>query len=260
MAIIKFNNDTTYTVALSVYNVDTTKKRAKIVFKSEKEANSVSMENGFVEVNEHNGSEQADFRDIKYLYRKYDDNITYILTNNISDIYVKPEPIPEPYVPTEEELQAQFESEKYGKINELSYTCQSMIYAGVYVGEKHYSYTLQDQTNLENAISIANKTGLKVPYHADGESCDLYSLEQLQEVYVTEQINLTKHQTYFNQMKQYIMDTFTDRSMIDALQCIVYGTELSGTYLDFYNAIIEQSTIIMQTLMGGTNKMSETNN
>ena len=152
------------------------------------------------------------------------------------------------YVPTEEELQAEFESAKQNKIAELSSACQSAIYAGVDVGEKHYSYTLQDQKNLEDAITIASQTALEVPYHADGESCSLYSYVGLQQIYIAEQINLTQHTTYFNQMKQYIIDTFTDRSMIEGLQGIVYGTELTGTYLDTYNAIMEQSTLIMNTL------------
>lgn len=93
MALIKFNNEQKYTVSLSVYNIDKTKRRTKIIFASEKEANSVSISNGFVEINEHNDSEQANFRDLKYLYRKYDDNVTYILTNDENDIYVEPKPI-----------------------------------------------------------------------------------------------------------------------------------------------------------------------
>lgn len=154
------------------------------------------------------------------------------------------------YVPTEEELLSQLEIMKQDKISELSSACESAIYRGVDLNEKHYSYTLQDQSNLENAINISSQTGLDVPYHADGESCALYSLMQLQEIYVAEQVNLTKHQTYFNQMKRYILDTFTDINMIDELQSIVYGTELTGTYLDSYNNIIEQSTLIVQTFLG----------
>ena len=154
------------------------------------------------------------------------------------------------YVPTEEELLSQLGIMKQDKISELSSACESAIYRGVDVNEKHYSYTLQDQSNLENAINISSQTGLDVPYHADGESCALYSLMQLQEIYVAEQVNLTKNQTYFNQMKQYILDTFTDINMINELQSIVYGTELTGTYLDSYNNIIEQSTLIVQTFLG----------
>ena len=152
------------------------------------------------------------------------------------------------YVPTEEELQAEFESAKQNKIAELSSACQAAIYAGVDVGGKHYSYTLQDQKNLEDAVTIASQTALEVPYHADGESCGLYSYVDLQQIYIAEQINLTQHTTYFNQMKQYIIDTFTDRNTIEDLQGIVYGTELTGTYLDTYNSIMEQSTLIMNAL------------
>ena len=154
------------------------------------------------------------------------------------------------YVPTEEELLSQLEIMKQDKISELSSACESAIYRGVDINKKHYSYTLQDQSNLENAINISSQTGLDVPYHADGESCALYSLTQLQEIYVAEQVNLTKNQTYFNQIKQYILDTFTDINMIDELQGIVYGTELTGTYLDSYNNIIEQSALIVQTFLG----------
>ena len=154
------------------------------------------------------------------------------------------------YVPTAEELLSQLEIMKQDKISELSSACESAIYRGVDLNEKHYSYTLQDQSNLENAINISSQTGLDVPYHADGESCALYSLTQLQEIYVAEQVNLTKHQTYFNQMKQYILDTFTDINMIDELDEITYGTELTGRYLDSYNNIIEQSTLIVQTFLG----------
>ena len=154
------------------------------------------------------------------------------------------------YVPTEEELLSQLEIMKQDKISELSSACESAIYRGVDINEKHYSYTLQDQSNLENAINISSQTGLDVPYHADGEACALYSLTQLQEIYVAEQVNLTKNQTYFNQIKQYILDTFTDINMIDELQGIVYGQELTGTYLDSYNNIIDQSTLIVQTFLG----------
>lgn len=154
------------------------------------------------------------------------------------------------YIPTEEELQSQLEMIKQDKISELSSACESAIQKGVDVNGKHYSYTLQDQSNLENAINISSQTGLDIPYHADGESCALYSLAQLQEVYVAEQVNLTKNQTYFNQMKQYILDTFTDINMINELNAIYYGTELVGEYLDSYNNIIEQSTLIVQAFIG----------
>ena len=306
MQKIRFNNqENVYEVSLKTYNYNKI-KRCKITFSSSDVIDETTILSGFVELNEYNFIVQADFTDMKYLYKKESDT-TYILSNTDGDVYVEPKPVvtfsasfggtldgetsqavgtykelvvPTPvpnenykfvewtpaiptkgnvessttftakfeYVPTEEELQAEFESAKQNKIAELSSACQAAIYAGVDVGGKHYSYTLQDQKNLEDAITIASQTALEVPYHADGESCSLYSYVGLQQIYIAEQINLTQHTTYFNQMKQYIIDTFTDRSMIEGLQGIVYGTELTGTYLDTYNSIMEQSTLIMNAL------------
>lgn len=245
----------------NVYNaaiLNITKNMVKITFIDNIPNDGVLL-GGFYIANENNNKNMSGeyYNLYNTLYRKINDT-TFILSNDGS-IYIEPEETPnsEPYVPTEEELQIQFETAKLNKINELSSICQSTIYAGVDVGDKHYSYTLQDQANLENAINIAVQTSLDIPYHADGESCTLYSLAQLQEIYVAEQVNLTKHQTYFNQMKQYIIDTFTDKSMIDELNNIVYGTELTEMYLDSYNNVIAQSMLIVQALSGEEN---ETNN
>ena len=216
------------------------------------------LSSGFNIVNEHNGIVMGDYSDYTTIYRKLDNTVELSNDGSVYITPVIPEPIiPEPYVPNEEKLQEKFENEKKYKIMELSDYCQSMICSGVDVGEKHYSYTLQDQANLENAINVASMTGLKTPYHADGESCELYSLNQLQEIYITEQVNLTKHQTYFNQLKRYITDTFTDRNMLSDLQEITYGFELTGSYLDAYNTIINQSALIVQTIMGNANEVSE---
>lgn len=255
MQKIKFNNsENIYNVSIQLFNIDGNIKRYYLKFNSSTQIDESVFSYGFVELNEHNLMIQADFSDMKYIYKKESDT-SYILTNTEGDIYMelpdpKPIPEPEPYVPTEEELQILFESEKSDKISELSSNCQSAIYSGVDVGDKHYSYTIQDQTNLKNAINIAAQTSLAVPYHADNESCSLYTLTQLQEIYTAQQINLTKHQTYFNQMKKYITNTFTDRNMIKELQNIVYGHALTGTYLESYNFIIGQSILIMKTLSG----------
>lgn len=251
MSKIVFNNNPSTIYNGSFSQIGT--NQVRLIFDSEILPNEELL-SGFNLINEYNGFVQTRREEYKYIYRTYENNPLIVELCNNGIEYVEPKPIvvpepePEPYVPTEEELQAQFESEKLNKISELSSACQSAIYTGVDVRDKHYAYTLQDQTNLENMISTASKTSLEVPYHADGESCSLYTISQLQEIYVAEQINLIKHQTYFNQIKKYIMDTFTDRNMIDELQNIVYGTKLTGTYLDTYDTITEQSMLIMQTL------------
>ena len=63
-----------------------------------------------------------------------------------------------------------------------------------------------------------------------------------------EQMNITTNQTYFNQMKLYVL-SITDTNDIDKVNKIKYGDELTGEYLVKYNEIIEQSNKVMQKLI-----------
>lgn len=99
---------------------------------------------------------------------------------------------------------------------------------------------MQGQPNLINAITMAQATGLSIPDHADNQPCSLYTLAELMEIYVAEQMNITKNQTYFNHIKLYII-SLTDRNNLKLVQSIYYGATLTGEYLDNYNAIMEQS-------------------
>ena len=250
MANIKFNNDKKiYCVKLSNYTVNKSINRIKIVFNSVDEANSAPMKNGFVELNEHNFVEQADFSNMIYIYRKYDDGITFILTENVNDIYVEPDPqpTPQPYVPTLEEV-------KQNKILDFSIICNCSIISGVSLeinGEvEHFSYTDEDQRNIKEIFDLAIQTKIPMYYHANGKSCKLYSVEQIINLYSTASMNKMHHQTYFNQMKMYIM-SLEDKETVEMLE---YGiTELTGEYLEIYNAAMEQarnSVIVLLTQTG----------
>jgi len=61
-------------------------------------------------------------------------------------------------------------------------------------------------------------------------------------------MNLTKNQTYFNQLKLYI-ESVTDVKDIDLIKNIYYGTDLTGKYLDKYNEIMTQSEKVIQKLV-----------
>lgn len=152
------------------------------------------------------------------------------------------------YVPTEEELQYEYELVKQNKINELSASCENTIYNGVMVGDVNYSYTMQDQSNLVNSINVAKASNMSVPYHADGMPCSLYTLEDLMAIYIAEQMNITRNQTYFNQMKLYI-NSLSDRNNLGLVSNLFYGSELQGEYLNNYNAIMEQSDKIVNTIV-----------
>lgn len=247
MQKIKFiKNNNIYNVKASVYANEKI-KRLKIVFQPDNVPSLDVLKSGFVELNEYSGVIQGHFEDYTNIYRSEDDGISFVLSNIKSDVWVEPEVIEpkpiEPYIPTEEELQTEFENVKQNKIIELSNACKQSIYSGVSVGDFNYSYTMQDQSNLINAVTMAQNTGMSIPYHADNEPCSLYSLTELMEIYVAEQINVTKNQTYFNQMKLYI-NSLTDRNDLELVKSIYYGFELTGEYINKYNSIMEHSNKI----------------
>ena len=139
---------------------------------------------------------------------------------------------------------------KTEKINELSAICKNKIESGVTIQidgvDETFSYGIEsgDQGNIDDIFSLAVSTGLSQPYHSNGGSCKLYTVAQITELYVACKMLKTKETTYFNQMKQYI-NTLEDTATIKA---ITYGDELTGVYLENYNAMMAQSQEIIQAL------------
>lgn len=137
---------------------------------------------GFQILNEYNSQILGDFSDYTTKYMESNDKCCIYLSNG--EVY-NPEDntgddiIVDDYIPSEDELIELFEKTKLAKIAELSNICQEKIFLGVDVAGKHYSYTLQDQTNLSNAIKSAKDASIDVYYHADEESFSLYSYEEL---------------------------------------------------------------------------------
>ena len=182
------------------------------------------------------------------LYKQ--DGNTIILSDN-GDVWQEPQPYVEP-IPTIEQI-------KSIKINELRAICHQMIEAGVDVeigGEiQHFSYTTEDQNNIKDAFDLAYQTGLSVPYHADGESCTLFTPAEITMIFIMNKTNLTHHTTYFNQMKMYI-ESLDD---IDAIQSIQYGDPLTGEYLEDYTNMMVQAQLVITALLG-LEKQDEANN
>lgn len=140
---------------------------------------------------------------------------------------------------------------KSAKISEMSDICSKAISDGVDVelnGEVvHFTYTTEDQQNIKAAFDLANLTNFAVPYHADAMSCRLFAPKEISKVYVAEQVNLTHHTTYFNQLKQSIlaMDNVED------VKNVTYGQPLTGEYLETYNAMMAQTQRIIDAMTGG---------
>lgn len=141
-----------------------------------------------------------------------------------------------------EQEEKDLEDAKSAKIQEISSACSNAILAGVEINGSHYGYDMTDQNNILNMTTLALQTGLAVPYHADGEDCRLFTRDEIVEIYVAEETNVTHNVTYNNQMKDYIKSL----DDIDAVKAIEYGTPLSGKWLDTYNEMMAQAQEIIK--------------
>lgn len=172
-----------------------------------------------------------------------------LILSNDESIYTEPEiNAPDhPNFPSVEDIT--IDTLKELKISAFSQDCNKAIEDGVDVEIngiiQHFSYTLEDQNNLDTAVDMARLTGLDVPYHANNTSCSLFSPADIDKIYVTAKTNLIHHQTYFNQMKCYIK-TLEDKETIKSL---VYGDALTGEFLENYNLIMKQSQAIITSLL-----------
>lgn len=152
-------------------------------------------------------------------------------------------------------IEESLEEVRAKKISSLSAQCHAVIEAGVDVEIdgviEHFSYSIEkgDQGNIDDIFSLAVSTKLSQPYHADGGACKLYTPEQIMAIYVAQKTNKTVQETWFNQMKQYLLVC----DDIDTIKSVVYGQPLDGEYLDNYNAILAQAQEIINVVIGGGN-------
>ncbi len=197
---------------------------------------------GFEVLNEHNFEVMGIFHDYNTIYEESGKELIYILSDN-SSIKPDPEPEPEPYVPTLEEVIS-------NKVYELDASCQYAIVNGVDVeiGDKteHFSYTIEDQANIDDIAQMAKSTGMEQSYHCDNGSCKLYSAEKITKIYMAQKMNKAHNITYNNQLKLYVK-SLTEKFDVEA---VTYGQELTGEYLETYNAIMEHEKKVAEAFIG----------
>lgn len=116
---------------------------------------------------------------------------------------------------------------KSQKIANLRKICNQIIEYGIDVNGKHYSLSAEDQMNLTN-LSMLAKTGIeKIPYHADGELCRLFTATEIGEIAETAIMWITFHTTYYNFMKSYL-SSIDDADIIKNFQ---YDMNLPDDYM-----------------------------
>ena len=126
--------------------------------------------------------------------------------------------------------------------------CRKIIYQGVDVntstnGVQHFSYNEDDQRNLEALFNSALISGMDIPYHADGESCNLYSADDIISIYISLQQHKLYHTTYMNALNRYI-ENLADLKIIKS---ITYGnTTLPKSYRDSMDIVLSQGLAVIQ--------------
>lgn len=111
---------------------------------------------------------------------------------------------------------------KEWKINQFSDMGEQLIFAGTTVTllngvTKNFTYDLEDQSNLLNAIFIIQALGdlsISIPYHSHGEPCELYNARDVLAVYFTLQFFSTRIQTEVNMKINWVRSCTTKEEVM----------------------------------------------
>lgn len=122
---------------------------------------------------------------------------------------------------------------------EIGLSCSAAIYAGVDVGQLHYSLTEHDQTEIMAQYATVKEGAAAVPYHADGELCRMYPAEEFAALAQVATAHIFYHRTYCNHVNAWI-----SRADLDELAGITYGAELPED-------LAASMAAIMNTVGGG---------
>lgn len=155
--------------------------------------------------------------------------------------YTEPAPVPIPEDVPEADVSLDYL--KQLKISALSSTCNAVITSGVDVElsdgtVRHFSMTVEDQLNIVSLSALIMQGQAFVPYHADGETCIMYSAADFQRIATEATSWKIYHEAYFNSLKSYV-SVITDA---EELSKVEYGAPIPAEY---------QSEVYQQLLMNG---------
>ena len=134
--------------------------------------------------------------------------------------------------------------------------CTAAIESGLAIetslGKQHFSYTIEDQSNMKDLVMTAELTDftLPLPYHANGELCALYQPTDILKIYMSLSANKTYHTTYCNVLNAMIKDA----KDIESIKKITYGMEITD---EKYTDIIKTVTDSKDALLAAVEKKLE---
>lgn len=124
-------------------------------------------------------------------------------------------------VPAQSETRFTAEELRAAKLQEVGDACSAAIYAGVDVGESHYSLTEHDQMEIMAQYTSIREGAAAVPYHADGALCRMYPAAEFSALAQAATAHVFYHRTYCNHLNAWIR-----RAELEELEGIAYGAEL----------------------------------
>lgn len=162
------------------------------------------------------------------------------------EIIIKEEPdevYEEPYVDMVEGITIDYL--KNQKIKEIRMLCNQIIANGFDTAlsdgkNHHFSLTTQDQLNLTTLSAMAASGAENIPYHADGEPCKFFSVQDVQAIVQTAMDFKTFHITYHNALKSYV-DSLT---LMSDIEKVSYGMEIPEEYQsDVLKVILQKGRV-----------------
>ena len=141
---------------------------------------------------------------------------------------------------------------KEWKIDQLSDMGEATIFAGTDVEltdgtVKNFTYDLEDQSNLLNAIFIIQALDdltITIPYHGHGEPCELYSALDVLATYISLQIFSTTVQTLTNMRINWVRSCATK----DEVRAIEFDTPLPEDWQARADAVLIPAMAIVNEL------------
>lgn len=136
-----------------------------------------------------------------------------------------------PVVVTPEPEPVNIEMLKETLIKTMSNKCSNTIMQGFNTeleDGKTYHFSLDINSQLQiQALSLKAKSGeTMLPYHADGQTCKFFSVQEILTLNAMMEKIVTYQTTYFNSLRDYIYSMATE----EELNSVVYGMEIPVEY------------------------------
>lgn len=211
-------------------------KTVKLIFKDEIPSDEILIA-GFDVLNKNTDENiSADYyHDYTTIYRKLDDKMSILLSNDGS-VYVEPEIIePEPYEPTEEELQAMFENDKKAKISQSKSLLSTYLENHPLVSDCHgsieaeYNVTTEKQNLMTShyaTYTIEKNLGLNpvLKWNSTGAECEEWTEEEFIQL-ILEVKSYVEPLVSLQQSYEVAIRNCTTQEELDAIEIIydVYG-------------------------------------